>query len=167
MYFITYQPLKDKLRARSLSDHDALPYYIFITAITVFFGSIPLPNVFNRWDAVSIVLGIALSIGGILYVYHQNGGRNGYDIIQKCIVLGWVVSVRVVLCFIPVAIALHVIGMYLGFVTHGSTGWYDVVVMSSVYAVTYLRLGRHIKDTNGESSEQPLSPTLDKGKNVP
>ena len=153
MYFIKYQPLKEKLRSRSLNDRDALPYYVFTAAITVLFASIPLPNAFNSWDAVSTFLGMVLSVLGILYVYHQNGGRKGYDIIQKCIVLGWVVSVRVVLCFIPLAILLHAIGMQLGIVTYGSTGWFDVVVMASVYAVLYLRLGRHIKDTNGESSE--------------
>ena len=64
---------------------------------------------FNSLDAFSWALWILITIGGIYYVYSQNGGASGFDFVQKYYVLGWVVYVRCFLAFIPIM----VMNMYL------------------------------------------------------
>jgi hypothetical protein len=124
--------------------------------LTALITSFPLFDEMNGWDYLSGFLSVILSIAGVYYAYLQNGGSKGYDFIQKYIVLGWVVSVRVILISIPLFFASFFIGDFLGLVQDYSTA-FDVILLALLEIVLYQRIGRHIRDTNKITSE-PVAP---------
>jgi len=157
MHFVRYHPLKEKLRNRSVSDREALPYLVIFAALTALVGAFPVVDGFNEWDLISGLLSVALAVGGIIYAYKSNGAKEGFDLIQKYVVLGWVVVVRCLLVFIPLAIVAYIAGESLGLVTD-QTGFLDVLLIAILELVLYQRIGRHIRDTRTTNSEQGVAP---------
>lgn len=146
MYFVQYNPLKQKLRSRTLTDDEALPYLVLdaivATLLCLDISSDPL----NPFDWVSLFLSVVITIGGISHVYNQNGGKDGVDLVQKFLVLGWVVGVRLFLTFIPVMIAIVLFALLSNLEDAG------IELLSLLFATAYVfifyqRLGVHIQDT--------------------
>ena len=146
MYFIRYQPLKEKLKTRTLSDREALPYLILYAGLAAVVCLFSTMGEFNLWDLISGGLSVSLAVAGVVYAYAQNGGKEGFDLIQKYVVIGWIVVVRCTLAFIPICVALLLLGESLGVMTD-ETGWYDVLIIAGFEALLYQRVGRHIRDT--------------------
>jgi hypothetical protein len=158
MYFIKYDQLKEQLRDRNMTDREALPYLILFLAFPSLLYSLTMVNGYNHWDKISEFISFVTAIGGILYAYNKNGGSKGYDLIQKYIVLGWVVFVRVFLACIPAFLFLYIIGDMFDLARWDSTGPYEVVIVFVVEVIVYQRTGRHIRDTNGKNSEPAAAP---------
>lgn len=146
MYFIQYNPLKEKLRSRTLSEREALPYILVYSALVALAGTLPMTQEFNTWDWASCVLSLGTTIAGVLYAYAKNGKNAGFDFIQKFIVLGWVVSFRCLLVFIPLAVILYGAAYFWDQATE-ETGWLDVAFVFCFELVVYQRIGKHIGDT--------------------
>lgn len=146
MYFVRYQPLKEKLKSRTLSDREALPYLIVFAGLAAAVFLFPSTNGLDMWDWIGGGISVALAVAGVIYAYLCNGGKQGFDLIQKYVVMGWVVAVRCILFFIPCVIALYTIGEILGVVTD-ETNWYDTLILSTFEVIVYQRIGRHIRDT--------------------
>lgn len=146
MYFIRYQPLKEKLKTRTLTDREALPYLILFAASASAVYLFPNTEEPNRWDWIGGGLSVALAIAGVIYAYKQNGGAQGFDFIQKYVVITWVVAVRCILIFIPCAAALYLTGEMLGLVT-AQTNWFDTLIGFVFEVILYQRIGKHIADT--------------------
>ncbi len=145
MYFIRYQPLKDKLRDRTLGDREALPYVVVLYAL-IAAAVFPMHWEWNAWDYASWVGSIAAGVFGTIYVYRCNGGRDGHDFVQKFFVLGWVVGFRCLLVFIPLIFAVAGICLFCGWVTQ-RTGWIEFVLILGFEVLYFQRLGQHIADT--------------------
>ena len=106
----------------------------------------------NAFDLVSMFLTVAILIGGTFHVYEQNGGKEGFDLVQKYIVLGWVVGFRVFLASVPVIIILGVIVRVLVLLANIDDAVSDMVIVICVATaefIYYQRLGKHIRDTTG------------------
>lgn len=151
MYFVRYGPLKQKLRSRSLSDREALPYFILVNACLTLAGAIATEG-WNAFDTLSMWLSIFFVIGGTCYVYQQNGGKEGFDLIQKYVVLGWVLGFRMFLVlFVPLIIlVILVFNVFLGEefdLGPVPTEATDVLILVIIEVFFYQRLGRHIRDT--------------------
>ncbi len=146
MYFLKYQPLKEKLRNRALTDREALPYFILFCTLCTLAYSFPLIEKFNRWNFISGVLSVITGVGGVLYAYRENGGRAGYDLIQKYVVLGWVVSFRCLIVLVPIVIGLYIVGVMFSLIKD-TTGWFDTLFLFVAEIFVYQRVGRHIRDT--------------------
>ncbi|MHB8788941.1 MAG: hypothetical protein ACYDBT_03580 [Desulfobulbaceae bacterium] len=147
MYFIKYLPLKERLRVRSVSDRESLPYLISYVVILSIPGSIPGPPGYNYWDGTGAILGLIVAIAGILYAYRENGGVSGYDFILKFVLLGWVVFVRFTLASIPVLFFIIYIGVRAGIHSSKATGPFIVFVIFVLQLIFFQRVGRHIRDT--------------------
>jgi hypothetical protein len=159
MYFVRYAPLKEKLRDRTLTDREALPYMVVYAALisALFF---PLPqDGFNAWDMGLWLMSIAAAVGGTFYVYAKNGGCQGHDFIQKVFVLGWVVAFRCLLVLIPVAV-LSFVGLEFAGMLGEETGWPEVLLLIGFEVFYYQRLGRHIADTRANAAGAGLLPAL-------
>ena len=148
MSLFRYDPLKEKLRSRTLTDREALPYLLsmfgFAAAAVVF----PFPLGSSWVDHINQGGTILLAVLGLLYSYRQNGGANGHDLALKYIVLGEVVVMRYTLAAIPAGILLIWLGHQLG-LRDRTLGWYDTLLWLLFQVAAYQRLGRHIGDTRG------------------
>ena len=160
MYFFQYKPLKEKLSNRSLSDREALPYLVLFSALVALIGGVPIVEGFNEFDAISVCLSVIFAIGGTCYVYQQNGGKEGFNLIQKYVVLGWVVTFRCLLVFLSVMIAVVIIAVVLeiGETGETETSGFEVVLTALFELIVYQRLGRHIRDTKNMATEQVSQP---------
>ena len=147
MYFVQYQPLKEKLQSRSLTDREALPYFILLIASTtvgmVFPLTAPDPN---TWDWIGNILSIVFAVGGVFYAYVCNGGRHGFDLVQKYTVIGWIVTVRFLLICLPLLFVLYWILDAGGLATEETNG-FDTFLYGTFEVVFYWRIGRNIADT--------------------
>lgn len=146
MYFFRYHSLKEKLKSRTLTDREALPYLVLFSGIASAVYLIPPVEELNVWDWIGGGMSVVLAIAGVIYTYAQNGGKQGQDLIQKFVVIGWVVGVRCVLIFIPCWFALYSVGDVLGLMSDESS-WYDTLVFFGFKVIYYQRLGKHIHDT--------------------
>ena len=109
---------------------------------------------------VSGVLSIIFAIGGVLYAYEQNGRKEGSDLVQKFIVLGWIVCFRFILVCLAGFIVLLIVWAVLGIEETTETietGGFDVLVVALVELIFYQRIGRHIRDTRNIAYEQGAS----------
>ena len=148
MYFVQYNPLKQKLSSRSLSDGEALPYLILEGVVTVLLYLDISSEGLNAFDLVSVIISVAILIGGTFHVYDRNGGKEGFDLVQKYIVLGWVVGFRVFLASIPLFLMLGVL-IGLANIDDAISDMLSVICGVAVKLIYYQRLGEHIRDTTG------------------
>ena len=146
MYFVQYGPLKEKLSNRSLRDDEALPYLILESVVLTIFSLDISSDGLDAFEMATVGLSVIIVIGGLYHVYEQNGGREGYDFVQKYFILGWIVGVRIFLAFIPVFIVSFVVAVNLSRAGGDLLG----VILYAIYDIVYFqRLGRHIRDTTG------------------
>ena len=145
MYFVRYKPLKEKLRSRTFTDGEALPYLVLYFACWTLIGAVSVNyGVYKTLEKLLIALRVTFVMCGIAYTYSQNHDARGFDFFRKFIVLGWVLSVRF-------AIAIIVVAVLITFVSEISSTW-DLrlthsglpVVLTALY---YFRLGKHVGDT--------------------
>ena len=156
MYWISYQPLKERLKKRSVSDREALPYLLLLSALEAISLSVPASTEMNKWDIIEAMLYVIVTIIGVIYIYRKNGGKTGYDIIHKFVVLGWVVAVRYFLVVLPLGGLIYFTVRY-----HAPSGdettFFDAMFFTVISVIYYERLGRHISDTNEKIGEQAAS----------
>lgn len=153
MYFFKYQPLKERLKNRMISDREALPYLLLFGGLEALVLSMPASSETNKWDVIERILYVIVTMAGILYVYRKNGGSTGYDIIHKFVVLGWVVAVRYFIFVLPVAGLIYFTAYYYG-LSGEKTTVFDAVFSIVLSIIYYERLGRHISDTNKQTDGQ-------------
>lgn len=160
MYFVKYNPLKQKLGSRSLGDREVLPYLIVEGVVLALLTHDMSTEGLHAFTVVSMVLNTAIVIGGTFHVYAQNGGKEGFDLVRKYVVLGWVVGFRVFLVCVPV---LATIAYLLGVSNLDDTLKHMLLLICGVAVsiIYYQRLGRHIRDTTAiesDSGEQQILP---------
>lgn len=150
MYFVRYQPLKAKLRAGTVSDREALPYLMVFLGLQELALALPMAEGMNVWDGIEFVATICTLLGGLWYAYLKNGGAEGFDLITKFVVLGWVVTVRFVLVVVPLMCVFIIVGEATGLVVLDAEGPADAIFLLVLDVVYYQRIGRHIGDTRHE-----------------
>lgn len=163
MYFVKYQPLKRKLRERTLNDREAVVYlivYSFLLVLGFGMATGTTDECSNAdlaaWDYEVFSLVFAcIPIAGIYYVYVANGGKTGFDLIQKYYVLGWVVGIRFLVVFLPLSLAtILVSAQVFGNGCEDRVQYYPQYILSTLGSVVYFqRLGRHIRDTRNPAIE--------------
>lgn len=157
MYFIKYQPLKRKLKERTLSDREAVVYLLVYSVLLMMSAGIP-PETMDECNdyglmaldyVVIALVSAGITIAGIYYIYVANGGKSGFDLIQKSFVLGWVVSIRCLIVFLPLYVATLVVSeeVFGNEWENGTQYRIHYVLTFLLVAVYFQRLGRHIRDT--------------------
>ena len=163
MYFFKYQPLKRKLKERTLTDREAVVYLIVYSVLIGLAFAIQTGTTdecsdadLAAWDDEVFSLVFAcIPIAGIYYVYVANGGKTGFDLIQKTFVLGWVVSIRFLVIFLPLSLAtILVSAQVFGNGCEDRIQYFPQYILSTLGSVVYFqRLGRHIRDTRNPAME--------------
>lgn len=151
MYFTKYHPLKERLRDRKVDDREALPYYVVYSMLGAVATTLPTGQAPDVWRVLNCAVNVLLTIAGVLYCYRQNGGQAGYDFVQKSVVLGWVVAIRLIPFFLLCGLATLLLKKFFGH-PQQEFSWVEIVFAPIVFGFIYERLGRHLRDTN----KQPI-----------
>ncbi|MCI0334030.1 MAG: hypothetical protein L0228_12500 [Planctomycetes bacterium] len=144
MYFWNLNDLKSLMANRPLTDREVLPYVIAYSVLTSAAFMLPTLSV-NRWDAAGAIWSVALAIGGTIYVYRRNGGSAGEHFLQRLLVIGWVVAVRLVVVFFLALIALFVVIEIFGELSEETT-WYEFLLIAIWELIGYERVAHHVGD---------------------
>ena len=144
MYFYDITSLKDRLTTGPLPERESLPYLVVFVTLTAVVMYLPFPPE-NAWDYIEVAFSLFVSIFGTIYLYRANGGEKGRDFIHRYIVLGWVVALRFISLFIPVAIVIYVVGSFFG-VSSEQTNGFDVLVIVVFELAFYLYFARHLRE---------------------
>lgn len=142
MNFLRYDPLKEKLGTRTLTERESLPY-LLATSLVINF---PLQSSWGLWDGLLGLGSLVVTLMGISHVYRCNGGNEGFDFIRKFTVVGWIMGCRLVLVALPWFLLLGFLSEDSYQHGHGLM-WYEAVLFLALEVFYYHRLGRHIADT--------------------
>lgn len=171
MYFLDLRGAKAQLVAGPVPTDRVLPYLIAISAmLTLIFETtrfFPLVSMADgelpvlEW--VDVALALLVGIVGTLYVYRCNGGPTGEALLERWLLLSWVVGLRVLLLM-----WLLLIGVSLVVPAETDAGsdlaapltWIELFAAFACQVLLYWRVGVHIRDVSLLRSRQtnPLTP---------
>lgn len=145
MYFWKINKLKEDFIAGSVSEKSMLKYLV---AYTIFVGLAMIPfGETNEFDLFSALLLIPVSVIGLLYAYSSNGGDSGTNFLAKYFAIGWVVTVRLLVVILPLAVVTGIVMASVGFdIPEGTTMW-DVLITTVITAFYFWRIAVHIGQT--------------------
>lgn len=149
MQIITTKPLIEQFRAGTFKDEEVGPYffaYMILDAVLLAF--------FNReatpWDVAGSIATIIITLFGILYLKKQNRGSFGNGFLNRYFALGWVLTIRMLLVSVPLAVVLFAVALIVGGErAYAPAGAIFVVAFGVVF---YLWLGHAF----AESQQQDL-----------
>jgi hypothetical protein len=146
MYFWNINQLKSDFNEGVVTERSVLKYLI---AYTILVGIVMIPyGEVNQFDMFSSALMIPLSVFGILYAYTCNGGDSGNNFIAKYFAISWVITVRFIAYFIPLAFIIGIIvGASGAEIPEGTTLW-DVFIEVTATVFLFWRIAVHIKHTS-------------------
>ena len=152
MYFWNIEQLKIDLQMAKVTERSTL-HYLIAHFIIYGIAAIPLQHA-NQLDIISALLMLLVSLLGINYAYHCNGGDSGKQFLTKYMALSWVVTIRMMVMVAPVLLLLDAISKlmsdwHIGVpLAHSHpTHLSDVLLMTSLAAVFFWRIAVHIGDT--------------------
>lgn len=99
----------DKLNAELISGElDESESFKYLMASTILYAlSLIHYEAPSEYDTLAGIVAVLISAVGLWYIYKCNGGKNGKNIIQRYIAIGWVVFVRLLILFmLPAIVAL-------------------------------------------------------------
>lgn len=148
MYFWRIEALKARLIQAPLSDREVLPYFVLTMAITwALFAAYDLfpAGSTSLWSILGHGWSFVLVVVGTLYIYRQNGGSAGEHLLQRYLVIGWVVSIRWLTGILAVLGALTLAVMAIDdLYIPESPSWQEATVIGVLEALYYWRLGHHV-----------------------
>ena len=143
MYFWNINKLKSDFIEKKVTEKSTLHYLIAYTVLLCL-NTMPYDNP-NELDRFSAALMIPISILGILYAYSCNGGDKGENFLVKYFAIGWVVTIRLFIIFLPLMILLKILaGSSNAYISEG-TSLGDVLIHVSLTALLFWRTGVHIR----------------------
>lgn len=143
MYFWNINKLKSDLLKKPLSESEQFKY-LFATLVVYSLAMIPfLEN--NIWDVYSAIIMVLTTTIGIYYVYKCNKGSIGNNFLQKCLSIGWVVSIRWLVFMLPIILLFYIaVELYSGVSDYTTLA--DVIFFNLLYISYFWLLGKHIKE---------------------
>ena len=145
-YFWRIHDLKASMVSQPLSEREVLPYLLLTLGLYAAIASLPT-QAFNLWDYLGAAWTVAITVLGIVYVYHRNGGSKGRDFLQRLFAIGWVVTIRWVV-FLSLALLLFYISIefWSVFEIEDETQWHDFAIIALAEIGLYWRMGFHVRD---------------------
>lgn len=159
MHFWNIRALKRELIAAPLPESRLFGYFLAVVMIEaalwqtlVLFPSDQEPGL---WDYLSVVGGLALTLGGTLLAFRVNGAAHGRNFLGRFFPLFWVLSVRFLVMATPVAaLAIGAAMVADGWLTDPEAAAEDgsaitmgvTIVTWAVTVLFYYRLAAHVRD---------------------
>ena len=143
MFFWDIKRLVRLLIERDLTETEAFQYFFANSVLIALAMGVP-DTKWNMWDGLVTLLGVTVTIAGLLYCFVANGGGAGQSFLPRVSAVMWVVTLRVLAGFLLIAIALYAVQDALGDVSEVTT-WLDAVMNGVVDVVLYWRISVHLK----------------------
>lgn len=139
------------LRNESLSETATFCYFLAIMAFDwlqfTLIATTPTPRI-SLWSTVGSWATFVVTVLGLLYLYHENGGGNGRQFMQRyfplSVTVGWkfVVAMFVALWLIPIVLAGH---------NDEALGWSATVSLTIINILMFWRIGSHLRSLSNEA----------------
>jgi hypothetical protein len=140
------------LREERLSEATTFRYFLAIMAFDwlqfTLIATTPTPSI-SLWSTVGSWATFAVTVLGLLYLYHRNGGRAGRQFLQRyfplSITVGWkfVAAMIVSLWLIPVVLVGE---------SNETMGWSATVLLAAINILMFWRIGSHLKSLSHETN---------------
>lgn len=164
MYFWRIEKLKAHMIQQPLTEREVLPYLlassILLAVCLAVFRHLPVSGL---WDDYSSAFNILLAAFGTYYIYLQNQGTHGEHILQRYIVLGWVVSIRWLVGFLLGSIILMIGLTIAGLSPLGeSSQIINAIYEALASLVLYWLIGHHVRDValKTQAAQPPKLPII-------
>lgn len=158
MYFWNVNGLKKQIVEKGLSETQVF-YYILLSVFLTLAAMevmpyLPIDNP-NTWNYLQSAVNLLIPTAGTILAYRANRGAQGKDFAAKYFSIGFVMSIRFLVYFIPLILVL---GVYYALTVDWSSpeaasafdaNWFEVALFSAWYAALYARIVKHIGDTAG------------------
>ena len=93
MYFWKINCLKQSLKKEPLSEKESIKYIVATVVLYCLFLIIN-PAKTDKWYLISYLIYMIITVIGIIYCFHKNGGIQGNNFLKKFISLNWVLGIR-------------------------------------------------------------------------
>ena len=155
MYFWKIDKLSEELVSNELTEPESFKY---LMANSVLYALViiqyDIPNKYDTWGGI---VGVFITIVGLWFIYKCNGGKNGKQIMQRYLSVGFVVFIRIFVLFMLPAIITSLIiqEIYLGGIPEETTlSLFIVTVISQV--VLILWVAKHINNIAKRTHEYQI-----------
>jgi hypothetical protein len=138
MYFWKVKPLVEDLKNGQVTQRQKMYYYLanafFVFMAIYVCGMVAsTPNVFT---AIEMLLGLLLTIGGVLWCYEANRQGDDAEFIDRMVCLSWPITMRLLV----VIIVTYVIYAMLFLGENGAEGTTIVdVIITTIYTAYYYK----------------------------
>jgi hypothetical protein len=153
MFILRIKKLRQELADQGLSEKQALFYYL-ATAILSALTYEAVANSPGSGGAMVPVdyldggLDMVFTIGGIIWCYAQNGGKEGKEFLNRIVPIGWVMFWRLMLGgLIPFTILVGVLNWNAtgSFGRPESESVLEVIIHNGLFLGMFWRMGVHMK----------------------
>lgn len=143
MYILNIKALKKDLVNGPLPEKETIKYLLPFLLFTGL-GSIFHSKHYDTWSFIWGLSSFAITLLGTLYIYKINFGSSGVNFLQRYLVVGLVVGIRITLfCVIPGLMIIILIARIV-FNNHGGSKWYIFLFYIIIDLIMYWRIGFHV-----------------------
>lgn len=144
MYFWKIKLLKQDIKGNSVSQIDDYWYFILFTALYSVLFIQAIVQIKSLWNIQMVFLQVLISILGIAYAYHKNGGFKGKMFFKHFTSIGWVFLLRSLFFMSIGMLNLYVMTYLFGLEELFSAK--NAIIIAMVFELLlYWRIGSHIE----------------------
>jgi hypothetical protein len=146
MYFWNISALKNDLINNKLNEHADF-MYLRAMLILLTLGAYPFETS-NTFDTYSWLINLFIVGLGTFICFKANGANDGKYFLQRYLSIAWVMSVKLVVFFIPSIVTLNIALEILGVAVPDETSLLDAGLVAAVSIVYYWRVSHHISQVS-------------------
>lgn len=143
MYIWNINKLKKQLLSQTITERDNFNYLLANMLIILF--PVLKQGSLNNFDIYNDIANLIITVAGLLFVYHCNGGKNGSDIIIRYLAIAWVSVIRLtVILYLPFSFAFYSFQYFVIGTFSEETNIYDLIYWQICEVVFFLYVARNI-----------------------
>jgi hypothetical protein len=143
--------VKNLLRDERLSEAAAFRYFLAIMAFDwlqfTLIATTPTPSI-SLWSTVGSWATFAVTVLGLLHLYHRNGGSTGRQFLRRYFPLSITVGWKFVAAMV---VALWLIPVILVGQSNETLGWSATVSLAVINILMFWRIGSHLRSLSNEA----------------
>jgi hypothetical protein len=151
MQFISAKPLIDKYRSGTFQESEVAPYFMAYVILVTIVTGFSIDDM-NPWSVASGFASIVITIIGVYHLKRQNNDTFGNGFLSKYFSLGWVITCRMILIAIPIAVVMFAFASIVG--GNDAIDPAGAIFTISFEVLFYWWLGVLIAQSNQSESEQ-------------